>query len=76
MALRLDLRAVTVQLRHTINVPGQACAQERARVHPVTRIRATRYLHSQTVRPALLLAVGTCNLLSFEAMPGLCCFSV
>ena len=26
------------------------------------------------VRSALLLAVGTCIVLSFEAMPGLCCF--
>ena len=26
------------------------------------------------VRSALLLAVGTCVVLSFEAMPGLCCF--
>ena len=26
------------------------------------------------VRPALLLAVVTCTVLSFEAMPGLCCF--
>ena len=26
------------------------------------------------VGSALLLAVGTCVILSFEAMPGLCCF--
>ena len=26
------------------------------------------------IKSALLLAVGTCAVLSFEAMPGLCCF--